>query len=105
MAQKRKTVAGGAARVAGSAVKGTWKIGAFVANFILPGVGTFLLGRIGTGIIQLCLMLVGVLTLPFGFGIFILLGTWVWGLVLVTAQKSKPQVIIIREADERRIDR
>ena len=79
------------------AAKGTLKIIAFCVNFFLPGVGTLIMGRIGTGIVQMVLMFVGILTIGIGVGFFIMLGTWIWGMVTVLQGKPKQQIVVVQQ--------
>jgi TM2 domain-containing membrane protein YozV len=75
---------------------------AFILNFFIPGVGTFFVGRFGTAIIQLALLPVGVLLIPFsGIGVLVLVGDWVWGLLTVVQAWRKPGVVYVRQ-DRRR---
>lgn len=60
---------------------------ALIANLIFPGVGTLIVGKVGSGVIQLVLYIVG-LILTFTFigaivGVPICIGVWIWGLVSV----------------------
>tara|TARA_R110000787_G_C13384950_1_gene442123 strand:+ start:263 stop:586 length:324 start_codon:yes stop_codon:yes gene_type:complete len=88
-------VAGG---VLGGAAKGTFKLVAFMLNFFVPGLGTFFVGRIGTAIIQLVLLPVGVLLIPFGgIGILVLVTNWVWSLLTVVQAWRKPTVVYVRQ--------
>ena len=91
-----------AGRVAVGATKGTFKFIAFILNFLIPGVGTFFVGRFGTAIIQLVLLPIGVLLIPFsGIGFLVLVADWVWGLLTVVQAWRKPGVVYIRP-DSRR---
>ena len=92
----------GVGHVAGSAAaataKGTFKLVAFILNFFIPGLGTFFVGRIGTAIIQLVLLPVGVLLIPFGgIGVLVLVADWVWALVTVVQAWRKPSVVYVRQ--------
>lgn len=63
---------------------------ALIANIILPGVGTLIVGKVGSGIFQLVLFGMGVL-LTFTFigaivGVPLCIAVWVWGLVSVVRQ-------------------
>ena len=60
---------------------------AILANVVFPGVGTLIVGKTGSGIIQLILYSVGLL-LTFTFigaivGVPLCIGVWIWGLVSV----------------------
>ncbi|WP_340694278.1 hypothetical protein [Hyphomonas sp.] len=91
-----------AGRVAVGATKGTFKFIAFILNFFVPGLGTIFVGRIGTAIIQLCLIPVGILLIPVsGIGVLVLVANWVWGLVTVVEAWRRPGVVYVRP-DRRR---
>ena len=88
--------------VAKSAAKGTFKLVAFILNFFIPGLGTFFVGCIGTAIIQLVLLPVGILLIPFGgAGVLVLVADWVWGLVTVVQAWRKPGVVYVRQHPRR----
>lgn len=60
---------------------------ALFANLIFPGVGTLIVGKVGSGVIQLILFIIG-LILTFTFigailGVPLCIGVWIWGLVSV----------------------
>ncbi|KCZ89432.1 hypothetical protein [Hyphomonas johnsonii] len=80
-----------------AAAKGTFKFVAFILNFFIPGLGTIFVGRIGTAIIQLALIPVGILLIPFGgIGILVLVANWVWGLLTVVQAWRKPVVVYVQ---------
>lgn len=59
---------------------------AVITNFFIPGLGTLILGKVGQGITQIILFIIGFF-LTFGFmmilvGLPICFAVWVWGLVL-----------------------
>jgi TM2 domain-containing membrane protein YozV len=86
-----------AGRVVVGTTKGTFKIVAFILNFIVPGLGTLFVGRFGTAIIQLCLIPVGIFLIPVsGIGILVLIANWVWGLVTVVQAWRRPHVVYVR---------
>lgn len=86
----------GVGRAAGAAAKGTFKLIAFLLNFFVPGLGTFFVGRIGTAIVQLILLVVGLVSLAFGgIGFVILIADWVWGMVTVLQAWRKPDVVYV----------
>jgi TM2 domain-containing membrane protein YozV len=91
-----------AGRVAVGATRSTFKFVAFILNFFVPGLGTIFIGRIGTAIIQLMLIPVGVLLIPFsGFGFLVLIANWVWSLTTVVQAWRHPGVIYVRERSRR----
>jgi len=57
-------------------------IAALLLNIlIMPGLGTLVGGRIGTGITQLVLFIVGIPLSMIIIGIPLIIGVWIWGLV------------------------
>jgi TM2 domain-containing membrane protein YozV len=91
-----------AGRVAVGATRGTLKLLAFCLNFFIPGLGTFMIGRFGTAVIQLFLIPIGVLLIPFnGIGFLVLVGNWVWGLLLVVQVWRQRDVIYMRQRRRR----
>lgn len=91
-----------AGRVAVGATRSTFKFFAFILNFFVPGLGTIVIGRIGTAIIQLMLIPVGVLLIPFGgLGFLVLIANWVWSLTTVVQAWRHPGVIYVRERSRR----
>ena len=65
-----------------------------IANIILPGVGTIIIGKYDTGIIQLVLSLVGlffmITSLGIMMGIPFLLAIWIWALVVSIKALKNP---------------
>ena len=63
---------------------------ALVANLLIPGVGTLIVGKTGSGVIQLLLLTIGwILTFTvIGaiVGVPLIIGVWIWGLVSVVKQ-------------------
>tara|TARA_R110001599_G_C12029577_1_gene639942 strand:- start:156 stop:512 length:357 start_codon:yes stop_codon:yes gene_type:complete len=86
-----------AGRVAVGATKGTFKLVAFILNFFIPGLGTFFIGRIGTAIIQLLLIPVGIVLIAFGgIGVLVLVANWVWALLTVVQAWRRTDVVYVR---------
>ena len=70
------------------------KIIAVIINILFPGVGSMILGRIGVGIAQLIIYLVGAV-LAFTVilsvvGIPMMVVAWIWGLVTAATSPSEP---------------
>jgi len=67
------------------------KIVAIIVNFFFPGLGTLLIGQIGTGVAQLLLTIVAAVMIATGvlsiIGIPLGIGVWIWA--LVSAAKSE----------------
>ncbi len=94
--QRKKSVGSVAGGAVKATAKGTFKIIAFVLNLFVPGLGTFFVGRIGTAIIQLLLLVIGVVTIAFGgIGFLIILGDWIWALVTVVQAGRKPTTVYV----------
>jgi TM2 domain-containing membrane protein YozV len=56
----------------------------------IPGISTIIIGRIGLGILQIVLSVIGwILTLVI-VGFFLLIGIWIWALVLAVKVEADP---------------
>ena len=70
-----------------------------IANLLIPGVGSFIVGAPGQGIAQILIWGIGflftVFTLGFGavIGFPLMIGAWVWG--LITAFGAEPTAITV----------
>jgi hypothetical protein len=76
------------------------KVVAIIINIFFPGVGTLIVGKIGTGVTQIILTIIamvmnftGVLSI---IGIPLAIGVWIWALVSV-ASSNATETIVIRE--------
>jgi TM2 domain-containing membrane protein YozV len=71
------------------------KVVGVLVNLFFPGIGTMIVGKVGQGILQLCLYLLGVFLTFTGIGamigIPICIIVWIWA--LVSAATSAPQPI------------
>lgn len=54
---------------------------ALLVNLVLPGAGTAYGGRPGEGALQVFLLVIGIVTAPFLFGLALVAGAWTWGVV------------------------
>ena len=70
---------------------------ALLLNLAIPGIGSFVVGKPGQGIGQillwglgLMLTLTAILSI---FGIPMMIGAWIWGIVTVTGAASTPQQV------------
>ncbi len=61
-----------------------------ILNIFFPGVGTIVLGQVGTGIVQLILGGIGFLLSFVLIGIPLLVGVWIWA-VVIGAQAFSPR--------------
>lgn len=96
----------GAGKIAGRVLvgttRGTFKLVAFILNFFIPGLGTFFIGRIGTAIIQLLLIPVGIVLIAFGgIGFLVLVANWVWALLTVVQAWRRTDVVYVRPDRQR----
>jgi|EndMetStandDraft_8_1072994.scaffolds.fasta_scaffold229972_2 TM2 domain-containing membrane protein YozV len=77
------------------------KILAILLNFFFPGVGSMVIGKVGTGVTQLLLYVVGIflsLTVVLAIiGVPLCLGAWIWGLVTAANSPEQPiQVTVVQ---------
>ncbi len=77
---------------------------AVIANFFIPGVGSFLVGQAASGVAQLLIFCIGaflsvtVILLPIGLALMAI--AWIWGLMTAAMCSRKPQeVVLVGEAD------
>jgi TM2 domain-containing membrane protein YozV len=65
-----------------------------IVNIFLPGIGTLLVGKVGTGIAQILLFILAMalnFTVLFSIiGIPLALGIWVWGIVSAATARVIP---------------
>ena len=82
------------------------KIVALIVNFFLPGVGSMLLGYIGTGIVQLVLYGIGAALALLGplwlIGAPICLVVLVWSLITAATHRDEKERIVYVERDQLR---
>jgi TM2 domain-containing membrane protein YozV len=76
------------------------KIAAIILNFFFPGIGSLVIGKIGSGITQLLLYIIGwffTFTLIGAIlGLPMILVAWIWGLVTAATHQDQPvQVHVI----------
>lgn len=68
---------------------------ALLANILMPGVGSFIIGRVGSGIGQIViwglglLMTVGTLGIGGVIGIPMMIGAWIWAIVTAAGGPEK----------------
>ena len=76
------------------------KIIGIIINIFFPGVGTLIVGKISTGIIQVILSIIAGILIFTGFfsiiGMPMLIIVWIWSLVTV-AGSNNTETIIIKE--------
>lgn len=65
---------------------------AIILNIIWPGIGTLVIGRVGLGIAQILLHLIGVVLTLTAIGALIgvplCIGVWIWGIVVASSWKE-----------------
>lgn len=73
---------------------------AIIINIFFPGVGTLIVGKIGQGITQIILGIIGAVMAMTGvlaiIGIPLLIGIWIWALVSVVGS-DVTETIIVKE--------
>ena len=73
---------------------------AIIVNIFFPGVGTLIVGKIGTGVTQIILTLIAAVMIATAFlsviGIPLGIGVWIWALVSV-AGSNAAETIVVRE--------
>lgn len=80
------------------------KVVAIIVNFFLPGLGSFFVGKVGQGIAQLILYIIGLILIFTGIGAIIgiplCVGVWIWGLVTAATSPAQPvQVTVIHKTE------
>ena len=73
---------------------------AIIVNIFFPGVGTLIIGKIGTGVTQIILTIIAAIMVATGFlsiiGIPLAIGVWIWALVSA-ASSNATENIVVRE--------
>jgi hypothetical protein len=76
------------------------KVIGIIVNIFFPGVGTLIVGKISTGVIQIILSIIAGILIFTGFlsiiGMPMLIIVWIWSLVTV-AGSNNTETIIIKE--------
>jgi TM2 domain-containing membrane protein YozV len=76
---------------------------AVIVNIFFPGVGTILVGKIISGVVQFLLYALAVALTATGvgglFGIPLGVVVWIWGIVSAATAEDKPLVIVVRDSD------
>jgi TM2 domain-containing membrane protein YozV len=78
------------------------KVVAIIVNFFFPGIGSFFVGKVGQGVAQVILYVIGLIFIFTGIGAIIgvplCIGVWIWGLVTAATSPSEPiQVTIVHQ--------
>lgn len=78
---------------------------AVIVNVFLPGVGTLIVGKIGSGIFQIILYLVGLTVSLTGVGVIvglpIMLAVWIWAIVSAATANPEPVRVVVTHRDDR----
>ena len=85
------------------------KLIGIIINIFFPGVGTLIVGKIGTGIIQIILSIIAGVLIFTGLlsiiGMPLLLIVWIWSLISVVGFNTTEKIIIkevVREVSEKK---
>ena len=74
------------------------KVIGIIVNIFFPGVGTLIIGKIGTGITQIVLSIIAGILIFTGLlsivGVPLLIGVWIWSLVSVAGSKATETIIV-----------
>jgi TM2 domain-containing membrane protein YozV len=77
------------------------KVVAIIINLFFPGVGTMIIGKIGTGVMQIILGLTGAILTFTGIfsiiGIPLVIAAVIWSLVTVANSQTTEPIVTIRE--------
>ena len=78
------------------------KVLGVIVNIFFPGIGSLIVGKIGTGILQFLLYGFGALLTFTGIlaiiGIPICIIVWIWAIVTAATSQDKPvQVVVVRD--------
>ena len=72
-----------------------------IVNLFFPGVGTIIVGKIFSGVVQFILYAIAVALVATGVGALIGfplgLCVWIWGIVSAATAEDKPLVIVVRD--------
>ena len=79
------------------------KVISVIVNIFFPGIGSIIVGKIGTGIAQLILYIVGALlsltAILAIIGVPLMIGVWIWAIVTAASSEPKPVEVIIKKED------
>jgi TM2 domain-containing membrane protein YozV len=78
------------------------KVVAIIVNFFFPGIGSFFVGKVGQGVAQIILYIIGLIFVFTGIGAIIgiplCIAVWIWGLVTAATSPGEPiQVTIVHQ--------
>ena len=85
------------------------KVLAVILNILLPGIGSLVVGKIGTGIVQLILYGFGAVLTATGLlaivGAPICFVVWIWAIITAVNAPERPKEFIVRDSTGREIGR
>lgn len=71
---------------------------AIIVNIFFPGVGTLIIGKIGTGVTQIILTLIAAVMIGTAFlsivGIPLAIGVWIWAMVSVAGSNATNTIVV-----------
>jgi TM2 domain-containing membrane protein YozV len=78
------------------------KVLGVIVNIFIPGIGSLIVGKIGTGILQFILYCFGVILTITAIGAIIgvplCIIVWIWSIVTAVKAEDKPvQVVVVKE--------
>jgi TM2 domain-containing membrane protein YozV len=77
---------------------------AIIVNIFFPGVGSLLIGKVGQGIAQIILYILGfVFTFTLVgaiIGIPLCIGVWIWGIVTAVQSPAVPMQVVVVHKNE-----
>jgi TM2 domain-containing membrane protein YozV len=81
------------------------KVLGVIINIFFPGIGSLIVGKVGTGIAQFLLYGFGALLTLTGIlaiiGIPICIATWIWAIVTAAKSDDRPvQIVIMKETPQ-----
>jgi hypothetical protein len=77
-----------------------------VVNLFFPGIGTIIVGKVVSGVIQFLLYAVAVALIATGigalFGVPLAIVVWIWAVVSAATAEDKPLVVVVRDKTDER---
>lgn len=77
---------------------------AIILNIFFPGVGSLVIGKVGQGISQIILYILGIIfsitVVGVIIGVPLCIGAWIWGLITVTSSPTAPVEVIVVHRNE-----
>lgn len=73
-----------------------------IVNIFFPGVGSILIGKVGQGITQIILYILGIIfsmtVVGVIIGIPLCIGVWIWGIITAVSSPAEPiQVTVVHQ--------